>query len=154
VSYKKKEVMMTALDNLWPKGVGYDTYAGYASYEYDSEKDSPGKVCDLIDSWKKTVLDHGFSSHAVKCLSCDPVEKGIHTLVLALDSTPSQFVCRSFNCTVRKIKADIDVDEDPADTCVGLVINGKNLTTGNDFKYHVTVYRRPQIRTSLKHSLT
>lgn len=140
---------MNTLDNLWPTGVGYDRRSGYAHYAYDSEKDPLQKVAQLIESWKRTVLDHGFTSQAVKCLSCNPVEKGGYRLILALNAEPSEVSSMSFDCTVRKIDADIDLDEDPTDTCVGLVITGISHGTNSDFKYSITVYRRPTVRTHI-----
>jgi hypothetical protein len=38
------------------------------------------------------------------------------------------------------------IDEDPEDTCVRVEISGKNLATGKDFQFSLSVYRHPTVR--------
>jgi hypothetical protein len=126
---------MSALDNLWPKGVGY---------EYDSEKEPVERAERLIESWKWTVLDHGFKSHAVTTL----LFRG-ETLTYTLQEEPNKAELLTMRCKVRKIQVSIDIDEAPGDSSVNCKIEGTNLQTNREFTYFFSVYRWPKVSTSI-----
>lgn len=136
--------MSSLLIDIWPEGVGYDTFSGYRVEYYDAKKDPIQRICLLVDSWKKTALVHGFNCEGVQRLSCLQYANG-HRLTFS-DALSNE---RVLNCQLQTMQVDADVDEEPCDTCVQIEICGKNFDTGNDFKYSLTVYRRPNV-----HSIT
>jgi hypothetical protein len=140
---------MATVINIWPKGVGYDTQSGYHVERYNSNEDQIQRAQQLVEAWKATASTHGFRSENVQKLSCLSSD-GSHRLSF-LSNTGELVILES---EVRAVEADADIDEDPADTCIGIKISGKNLASGRDFTFNLSVYRFPTVRISTSYSDT
>ncbi len=136
---------MNLLD-IWPKGVGYNFQSGYNSEKYRSDRDPIEKVQLLVDSWKSTASNHGFSCADVLKLSCKPCDGG-HRLKFLNRSTEVV----KLKSELQTVKVSADVYECPEDTCVNIDIFGRNLATGKDFQFSLSVYRRPTVTVSTQY---
>lgn len=132
---------MSALIDIWPKGVGYDKWSGYNAETYDLKKDQIQRVQLLVDAWKATALNHGFLSENIRKLSCLPCDNG-HQLTFL--NASSELV--ALKSQVQTMEVSVDVDQDPDDTHVAIKIFGKNLAKAKDFSFYLSVYRYPTVR--------
>lgn len=139
------------LYDLWPQGIGYNTLSGCSQNFYEKENDSIERVQCLVDSWKRTALEHIFKSHAISTLSCKPSENA-HILTFDNHTKALESKSKSVNCIIEKIKAYVFVGLNPLDTCVRLNIFGKNLDTAKDFEMEMEVYRKPEVLTNVSYS--
>lgn len=122
---------------IWPKGIGYGCLCGYNCEKYDADKDQLERVKLLVDAWKKMVWNYDFSREPVRYFTC--AESGNHhTFTFFNDSTLT-----TLNGRVHSIRAEANVDKEPAGTDVTIEILGTNLDTGNDFRLIVIAHRSP-----------
>lgn len=139
--------MSFPVTDLWPEGVGYDSYAGYNSVEVKTGQDNAvPRMNSIVKSWKHTAEQHKLNLPAVKALSFEPCEDDASCFDLAFAPSGDVQSLVKARVQVSRISATVDVDESPfeKETSIYLLFEGQVCKQSTPFTLTISVDRYPE----------